>query len=262
MEEKLKNWVQDLLEVLAHWEKPSDWLEKERLNGNLKEFFPELLDCFGVSQNQYHKYDVYYHLLYSCDAAEKKDTIRLAALMHDIGKPKCKKEVKGEKVFYNHEIVSTEIAFHVLKRWEMPRPLVKKTTLLIRYHMFHYQNEWTDSAVRRVMSKVGRENIEDLFLLRVADREGNGFRKGEPLKLKDFKARIEKIVQTEKEFKIKDLEISGKDLIEMGIQEGPFIGEVLKHLFVLVKGERLANSFEDLKKEANEFIHAGSSICR
>ena len=260
MEEKLKIWVEEFLKIIKEHEKPSEWIEKERKNGNLKIFFPELADCFNIQQNQYHKYDVYYHLLYSCDAAEKNELIRIAALFHDIGKPKCKKENKGENVFYNHEIIGTEIAFQVLKRWEFPRNLVKNITLLIRYHMFHYQNEWTDSAVRRVMFKVGRENIENLFLLRVADREGNGFRKGEPLKLKDFKKRIQKIIDFENKFKINDLNITGNDLIKIGIPQGPFLGTILKHLFQKVITEEIENKYELLIKEAEEYIHASTSI--
>jgi len=261
MEEKLKKWVNEFLEQIKTSEKPSIWLEQQRENGNLKEFFPELLLCYQVEQNQYHKYDVYYHLLYSCDSAAKREAVKLAALFHDIGKARTKKNVNGEWVFYNHEIISTEIAFQVFKRWGLPRFLVKKTTLLIRNHMFHYQENWTDSAVRRVMRKVGRENMEDLFLLRVADREGNGFRRGEPLKVKDFKARIEKILVEEKRFKILDLEIKGNDIIEMGLKEGPVVGKVLKQLFQMVKDNKLDNQIDELKREAEKIIQSDHFVC-
>lgn len=249
-----KQWVTQFLHILEKEAKPSDWIEQERLNGRLSQFFPELLSCFGVIQNQYHKYDVYYHLLYTCDAAPPNLIIRLAALFHDIGKPQTRKQQENTTVFYNHELVSTEIAYRVLKRWEIERKMIRKITLLVRYHMFHYLDHWSDSAVRRLLRKVGEENLEDLFLLRIADRNGNGLRSGEPLKVKDFRERIAALIAEEKKFKIKDLALSGKDLLSLGIPEGKKIGEILKHLFCLVESKKIENNKEILLEEAKKFL--------
>ncbi len=249
-----KEWGEALLSVLLEKDKPSIWIEEQRKNGNLKEFFPELLNCYAITQNKFHKYDVYHHLLYSCDAAIKKIHIRLSALFHDIGKAKTQRQKGNESTFYNHEIVGAEIVYQILNRWEVDIKLIKKVVLLVRHHMFHYIDEWRDKAVRRILKKVGFENMENLFLLRVADREGNGFRQGEPMKLKDFRERIGKVLEEENRFKIKDLNISGNDIIKMGIEPGPFIGEVLKYLYSLVIDKRLENEESVLIKEAKEFI--------
>ncbi|HCL56684.1 MAG TPA: hypothetical protein DHW82_06705 [Spirochaetia bacterium] len=254
-------WSQKLFEILEKEAKVSNWIEAERENGNLGIYFPELLECFGVAQNQYHKYDVYYHLLYSCDAAfETKKEIRIAALFHDIGKPLKKSQKGGTAVFYNHEIAGTDIAYRVLARWGCEKKLIRKITLLIRYHMFHYLDEWKDSAVRRLLKKVGRQNLEDLFLLRVADREGNGTRKGEPMKLKDFRGRIQKLIDEEKRFKIKDLAIGGADVMGFGVPQSPLIGEVLKWLFQRVTEGILENNFEILKNEAKKYLENKNKI--
>jgi poly(A) polymerase/tRNA nucleotidyltransferase (CCA-adding enzyme) len=251
----MKEWVSQLLDILKTHDQPSLWLEEQRANGNLKKYFPELEACYGVKQNQYHKYDVYHHLIYSCDAAVKRLDIRLAALMHDIGKPVCKKKIQdGDWVFYNHEIVSTDIAYQTLKRWDVEWPLVRKVTLLIRYHMFHYQDEWSDSAVRRLIRKVGEDNLEDLFLLRVADREGNGYRSGEPAKITDLRGHIKKILDEEKRFKVTDLKISGKDLMALGMKPGPQMGELLKTLFEKVDAGEIPNEREVLLKEAEKLV--------
>ncbi len=247
-----KDWVGLFLKNLQE-EKPSLWIEEERKLGQLGLYFPELVACFSVQQNRFHRYDVYYHLIYSCDAAPKNSlTLRLSALFHDIGKALTQKKVGEEYAFYNHEIKSTEIAYEVLNRWEVPLSLIKKVTLLVRYHMFHYQDFWTDSAVRRLIRKVGIQNIEDLFLLRVADREGNGFRQGEPLKLKDFRQRIQDILKEEKKFKITDLKINGQDLIALGIKPSPKMGEILKILHQEVEKKALENFKETLKEEVKK----------
>lgn len=249
-----KDWVQELFTILKKSDKPSDWLKAEKEKGYINQFLPELSACEGIEQNKYHKYDVYHHLIYSCDAAEKRLEIRLAALLHDIGKPFCKKGDGEGSSFYNHEIIGTDIAYKILKRWHAPGWLVRKVTLLVRHHMFHYRDNWTDSAVRRIMRKVGRENMEDLFLVRVADREGNGFRKGEPLKLKDFRERIARIVEEEKRFKVKDLKIAGQDLLDLGMKPGPAMGKLLKELCVDVVAGNLENEREPLLEEVKKRV--------
>jgi poly(A) polymerase/tRNA nucleotidyltransferase (CCA-adding enzyme) len=256
MEEKLDNnqWVQELLAQLQQNDKPSDWIEQQRLNGNLALYFPELASCYGVSQNKYHLYDIYYHLLYTTDHTEKRLDLRLAGLFHDIGKLRTKKENGPATVFYNHEIISTEIAFRILKNWKLKRPLIQKVCLLVRNHMFHYLEQWKDSAVRRLLKKIGPDNLQDLFMLRVADREGNGTRKGEPLILNDFRTRIQAIIAEENRFKIKDLEIGGDELIALGQTPGPKMGILLQHLFELVMDKTLPNEKDALQTAALNYI--------
>lgn len=256
MEEILneKQWAELLLKELSENPKPSDWIEAERESGRLERFFPELFACFGMEQNRFHRYDVYHHLIYACDAAPLKISIRLSALFHDIGKAVTRKGSGQEFTFYNHEIRGTEIAYRVLNRWGLPSGLVKKVTLLVRYHMFHYQDQWTDSAVRRILKKIGRENLEDLFMLRVADREGNGFRSGEPLKVKDFRGRIDELLKEEARFKITDLKIGGNELMNLGVEPGPRMGLILKNLFERVVRGELNNEAPGLMEEARKML--------
>lgn len=250
----MHQWIQELIEVLKTWDTLSQWIEKEREKGRLKKHLPELEACIGVEQNRFHRYDVYHHLLYSCDAAVKKLDIRLAALFHDIGKPLCRFKSGEDWAFYNHEIASTKIAYHVFQRWGLDQNLIKKVTLLIRYHMFHYRDEWSDSAVRRIIRKVGMENLEDLFLLRVADREGNGFRQGEPSKLQDFRHHIRRVQEEAARFKITDLKIGGEDLKELGMTPGPAMGKILKSLAEKVSTGKIENEKYFLREEARNLM--------
>ncbi|PKL15080.1 MAG: hypothetical protein CVV50_01270 [Spirochaetae bacterium HGW-Spirochaetae-6] len=250
----LQEWAVAFLENVPTLPTPSLWLEQERIAGRLFSFLPELGKCYGVEQNQYHKYDVYYHLLHSCDAAPARLELRLAALFHDIGKPREKKIIQGKTVFYNHELTSTSLAYEILTRLGLPESPKKKITLLIRHHMFHYRENWSDSAIRRILKKVGSENLEDLFLLRIADRVGNGTRQGESEKVKELKKHIQRVIQAENSFKIKDLDIDGRDILALGVAPGPEIGKVLRYLFEQAQGENISNERAPLHECARNFI--------
>ncbi len=174
--------VKDELVKLLETEKPSVGLEYMRKSGLMELFLPELARCYGVEQNKYHLYDIYYHSVYSCDAAPRGNyPIRLSALLHDIGKlPTIRKGDDGENTFYNHEVVGSRMTRKIMTRLKFSNEDIQRVVNLVNNHMFHYTDEWTDGAVRRFMRKVGMENLEELFLLRRADREGNGMRGGLP----------------------------------------------------------------------------------
>jgi tRNA nucleotidyltransferase (CCA-adding enzyme) len=241
--------------------KPSVGIELLRMSGLLELFLPELLTGFGIRQNKYHRYDVYYHNLYSCDAADPSDyRVRLAALFHDIGKYHAKKEIEGHRhgkksVFYNHEIIGAGITKRVMRSLKFSNEDVKMVTHLIRNHMFHYTHLWTDGAVRRFMRKVGLDNLESLFELRRADRIGNGLKQGNSRAVQNLKVRIEKILEQENAITVKDLAIDGYDVMEqLGLKPGPLIGEVLRHLLEEILDDPEKNERETLLRIARDFL--------
>jgi len=142
--------------------------------GILSLILPELSLCAGVSQKGNREYDVFEHLLQSCDAAPAHSSIlRFAALFHDIGKPKVKtKDSLGIPSFHHHEFESEKIASPIMERYRFPKNDSKKILQLIRHHMFHYTDDWTDAAVRRFIRRIGIENLQDQYLLREADIRG------------------------------------------------------------------------------------------
>lgn len=218
--------------------KPSTGVELLRRSGLLEVFLPELLTGFGINQNKYHRFDIYYHNLFTCDAARQDNLcIRLAALFHDIGKFYAKREVESKgsdtrkSVFYNHEIIGAAVTRRIMRRLKFSNQEVKLVTHLIRYHMFHYTNQWTDGAVRRFIRKVGIENLDALFELRRADRIGNGLKSGESRSIQNLKKRIEKVLEEANAITVKDLAVNGYDIMnEFNIKPGPMVGKILNHL--------------------------------
>jgi poly(A) polymerase/tRNA nucleotidyltransferase (CCA-adding enzyme) len=247
--------VRDELMKMLEAETPSIGIEYMRESGLLQLFLPELAACFGVMQNKYHLYDIYYHSLYSCDAAPpEKPLIRLAALLHDLGKVATRREGDdGDNTFYNHEVIGTRLAKRIMRRLKFSNDEVAAVANLVANHMFHYTEEWTDGAVRRFMRKVGLENLDNLIALRVADRVGNGMRGGLPQPIRVLMKRIEKIIEDENAITVKDLDIDGHAVMEeFGVQPGPIVGAILNELLELVLDSPEMNTRETLIAKARE----------
>jgi len=219
----------------------------------LKYVIPELLDNYGIGQNKHHIYDCYQHALKSLEYTAKKKfnmNVRMAALLHDIAKPKVKAGEGENATFYNHEIVGAKIAFQILNRLKFSKKDIEKITKLVRFHLFYYNvGEVTDSSVRRLVKNVGPENMEELLQVRQADRIGSGVPKAEPYKLRHLKYLIEKVSQDP--ILPKMLEIDGNDLIKtLNIKPGPKIGQILDILLGYVLDDPKKNNKEFLDKEA------------
>ncbi len=207
-------------------------------SGLLEFVLPELLAAKGVEQGGHHTTDVWVHSLDALEATPSSDPIvRLATLLHDIGKPATFKVINGQPTFYNHEIVGSRIAKAIAIRLRLSKRDVERIFLLVRHHMFHYQRENSDAAIRRFMRKVGLENIDDILDLREADRLGSGARKTS-WRLEEMNERMR--AQLHQPMDVRDLAINGHDLMaELHLQPGRILGEILQYLFeqVLEKPE-------------------------
>ena len=224
---------------------PSVGFELMRKSGLLRIILPELEDCYGIEQPpQFHKYDVYWHSLHSCDAAPKDNIIlRLAALLHDIAKPPC----KVDYTFYNHDKVGAGMAEEILKRLKFSNAEIKKITNLVSHHMFNYISSWSDAAVRRFIRRIGGlEVVPDLFALREADtRAMEDEIKSEYLI--ELQKRIDKIIEEENALDISDLKVDGNDVMQtLGIAPGPRVGKVLHFLLEKVLDEPGLNERDTL----------------
>ncbi len=227
----------------------------------LKEIIPEIEESIGVTQNKHHIYTVWEHLWRSLDYAAKKNfslEVRLASLFHDIGKPQVKQGEGKDSTFYNHEWVGTKISAKVFNRLKFPKSISEKTLKLIRYHQFVYDPEiTTDAAIRRLLVKVGKENIQELAQVREADRIGSGCPKALPFRLRHFLFRVEKVLQELEgnQPSLKILKINGNDLIKnLKLQPGPKIGAILSILLEEVLDNPEKNNKKDLEKLAKELI--------
>jgi len=252
--------IRDEFVKIVMSEKPSEGIELLRKSGLLKLFMPELLEGYKIEQNIYHRYDIYHHNLYSCDAAAKDLHIRLSALFHDIGKYYAKREVlsEGEEkkaVFYNHEVIGAAVTRKIMRRLKFSNSDIKTVTHLIRNHMFHYTNEWTDGAVRRFIRKVGLDNLELLFELRKADRIGNGMKRGESAAVRRLRHRIAKVIEEENAITVKDLAVNGNDLMaEFDLKPGPIIGKILNALLEEILDDPSKNEPDTLLAIAGEML--------
>jgi tRNA nucleotidyltransferase (CCA-adding enzyme) len=205
----------------------------------LRVILPELLEGVGVEQGSLHCYDVFTHSVYACDAAPPTSVVlRLAALLHDVGKPRTRNVgPEGRPTFYAHEKVSAGMAEDILMRLRLPLAIIKDVTHLITHHMFNYQEEWSDAAVRRLVARVGEQKIDDLMALRRADQIGMCRENAEafPQGLADFAARVHSVMQEGRAFNLRQLAVNGTDLMQaLGIPPGPMVGVILNELLQAV----------------------------
>lgn len=239
--------------------KPSIGIENLRESGLLALCLPELNNCYEVDQNKYHIHDVYYHSLYSCDAGPlSSPLIRFSALIHDVGKVQTRAQgADGDYTFYNHEVVGARMVRKIMKRLKFSNEEISHANNLVLNHMFHYTDEWSDGAVRRFMRKVGVENLDDLFELRVADRVGNGSREGLPQPIHILQKRIAKIIDEENAITVKDLKINGNILMKsFDLKPGPIVGKVLNELLELVLDDPDVNEEDILLSKTSEILES------
>lgn len=227
--------------------------------GLLQHFLPELEMGVHVKQNQAHSFDVWGHNLRTCQHAADKNwslDLRLAALFHDIAKPHTRRwsKEKNDYTFHGHEVVGGKVTREIMSRMKFSREMIDKVSTLVRWHMFFSDTEQiTLSAVRRMVSNVGEENIWDLMNLRVCDRIGTGRPKENPYRFRKYKVMVEQALRDP--ISVKMLKIDGKRIMEVTHETpGPKIGFVLNALLEEVLEDPKKNTSEYLSLKAKELI--------
>jgi poly(A) polymerase/tRNA nucleotidyltransferase (CCA-adding enzyme) len=238
---------------------PREALKMAQNMGILEYILPELAQGIGVDQNQAHKYDVYEHNLRSLQHAADKgwsETIRLSALLHDIGKPASRRwsDEKRDWTFHGHEVVGAKMTKKILERLKFPRETIETVQNLVRWHMFFSDpDKVTLSAVRRIIRNVGPENIENLINLRICDRIGTGRPKEQPFRLRKYQSMIEQALRDP--ISVTVLALDGKQLMDVTRERpGPRIGWMLHALLEEVLDDPSRNTQEYLTKKALEFV--------
>jgi len=226
---------EELFKILSS-DHPAKGLLLLQESGLMKYILPELEEGIGMRQKGMHRYDVFGHIIAAVQASADLKAplaVRLAALLHDIGKPRSMRLKGGEPTFYSHEIISERLARDILSRLKCSNEEIETCALLVREHMFNYSDEWSDSAVRRFLLRVGRENIPLLFALRRADQLAIDGSVNEAA-LKRLSERIQLEIDRGSALTIRDLKINGRDLMELGMRPGPEMGARLSELLELV----------------------------
>lgn len=232
--------------------------------GLLERIMPEIMPAIGCEQGGIHAYDVYEHLLRTLQAAADKEhgtAMRLAALLHDIGKPKTRREGGKNKkyTFFGHEVVGAKMAKAILERLKLPRDLIDEVEKLVRWHMFFSDpDEITLAAVRRTIVRIGEENIDNLLNLRVCDRIGTGRPKEQPFRFRKYKAMVDEALRDP--ISVKLLKVNGDMIMEMsGEKPGKKLGYILHALLEEVLIDPGKNTEEYLKSRVFELLQLPES---
>lgn len=228
---------------------------------------PELMESVGCEQNRFHSYDVWGHAMACLDAAPGDPVLRIAALLHDVAKPRTRalSEKTQDYTFYEHERVGAEMVEPILMRLRFSNDERRIVGSLVRHHLVCYSEDWTDAAVRRWIRRVTPELAPRLYQLAIADAHGKGPDKdaaSDIANIAALEARVARLVAAGAALTTKDLAIDGHGLMrELGLPPGPILGRILAYLVEVVTDEPEANERANLLEAARGFIakDAGSA---
>jgi len=228
-------------------DKPSYGIELMRKTGLLEIILPELYQCVDFDQrNPNHDKDVYRHTLVVLDKTPARLNVRLAALLHDIGKPvtfTIDEEGKGH--FYSHHIEGVEITEKILRRLKFDNKTIDTVKILVREHMSRFEFLRT-KTIKKFITRVGVENLKDLFDLQIADIKGSA-PPHDFTRINKLREEVEEVLNNKEPLTVKDLDINGYDLIELGVEPGPRMGKILNYLLEKVLENPELNQKDKLK---------------
>jgi len=226
--------VRDELLKTLQAARPSIGLEVMRLSGILRVVLPELLPMHGCAQNRYHAYDVWDHTLAVVDSLRPDPVLRLAALLHDVGKPAVRgvNETTGDYTFYHHEVVGGDMSRGICARLKLSNQQRELVADVVRHHLVVYDDAWSDSAVRRWLNRIGEELVEPVLELATADAHGKGLDASEVLVALDkLRGRVSELRAAGMALSVRDLAVDGRTLMEAcELKPGPVVGQTLRHL--------------------------------
>ena len=240
----------ELIEILKS-NHPADGILLLKNSGLLTYILPELEKAFAIPQKspkRHHIYDVGTHLIESLRNCPSKDPlVKFATLLHDIGKPAVFRKNPNTNMitFYNHEVVGMGMTKNILRRLNYSKKATDKIVTLVRWHQFSVDEMQTDTALRRFIRRVGKENLKDMLGLRIGDRLGGGAQETS-WRLRLFTKRLEEVQK--QPFTVADLKVNGHDVMQLfGIGPGPMVGKVLDELFNEVITDKIKNDRTKLR---------------
>jgi len=239
------------LEKLLAAPAPSVGLRLLADSGILAVISPELAAQRGLAQNKIEGEDLWDHTVRSVDAVPaSQPVVRLAALLHDIGKP----ATLDDGPFRGHESIGAEQAEALLDRLRFPRAVSSRVVELVRHHMFTYDPSWGDAGIRRFIQRVGRDALPELFALREADNVGSGV---PPTAhgLDELRSRVQAQLDAQVALDLRQLAINGDDLqAALGVSRGPALGRLLDALLERVVADPRANERATLLRLAESML--------
>lgn len=238
--------------------RPSRAFEVMRTTGMLAVTAPEMLESVGCEQNRFHAYDVWGHAMACLDACAGDPALRIAALLHDVGKPRTRafSDKTNDWTFYDHERVGADMAWPLLTRLRFSNEERERIAHLVRNHLVCYSDDWSDAAVRRFIRRIGRERLDDLYALNRADVLGKGKDATSDLEaLEKLKGRVTAVLAAGDALGVKDLAVNGHDLMrELGMKPSRELGVVLEWLLERVLEDPKRNDRGALLELAKEWM--------
>ncbi len=215
---------------------------------------PSLKPCIAFDQRNYHHiYDVYTHTAHAVAACPPDFTVRLAALLHDIGKPPTFSVKDGVGHFYGHAEKSVELARQALSELKSDNETKDTVLTLIKYHDLVI--EPTEKAVRRMLGKIGVQKMEMLLDLKAADNLAQAPEYHGRLKQYDEIRRVmAEILEKDDCFSLKKLAVNGQDIMSLGVPAGRDVGRILSALLALVIDGELENEKNALLERVRDLI--------
>ena len=256
------------IEAILLAPRPSVGLQLMHDTGLLELLLPELQRCVGVEQRQppgrpatAPEFDVFIHSLATCDASDRELELRWAGLLHDVGKAATLvRGAGGELSFHHHDRESARMAREILERLRSPNALRDGVAHLVAHHMFNYDDQWSDAAVRRFVARVGRDRIDKLLSLRRADqlgRYGEQHRARPSARLTALARRVSAVTERREALTVRDLAVNGNDLLaHLELTPGPVVGILLRQLLEAVLEDPALNRRERLLTIAGNFYRS------
>lgn len=248
-----KERIRDEIIKAVSYPKPSNFFRNMHACGLLNFVMPDLSACVGVGQNEYHAEPVFDHLMRALDASvdlTENPMLRLAALLHDIGKPPTRSVDEDSRVhFYNHEVAGTSLVYKWMKEYKFTREQIEYVCKMVRHHQWRFTDDTKDKTIKKWLTTVGLDSWRDLITLRCADRKGNLAKAHKPMitkKMHELMQKVQAILDHKEPLSTKDLAINGHDLIEMGLKPGKVFKDIL--------GECLEQVIEDPCRNEREWL--------
>ena len=216
-----------------------------------------LEEGIGCEQNQAHSYDVFEHNLRSLQHAADNDwsfDVRLAALLHDVGKPAAREwsDEKNDWTFHGHDVIGAKIARKLLNDLRFSRETLENVGNLVRWHMFFSDPDTvTLAAVRRTIQRVGQNHIKELLQLRMCDRIGTGRPKEQPFRLRKYMSMVDEALRDP--ISVAMLKINGQKILQLGEKPGPRVGWILHALLEEVLDDPKKNTDDYMQQRAKVF---------
>lgn len=238
--------------------RPSRAFEVMRATGMLAVTCPEMLEGVGMAQNKWHAFDVWRHGMSCMDACGGDPVLRVAALLHDVGKPRTRafSDKTKDWTFYDHDKVGAAMAEPICERLRFSTDERRRIVDLVRHHLFHYDN-WTDAAVRRWIRRVGRERIDDLWRLNEADVRGKAesIDAADLAPLERMKQHVARVLAAGDALAVRDLAVDGTDLMrELSLAPGKALGRILDDLLERVTEDPTQNQPATLLELARAIV--------